>query len=156
MFKRNPDKAAARAARREVQHSEEAALKTWRAAHLAEKELNQAALLHLWPRSRQGMTPLGPIQGGSAEFFDADAHKAWTATRLIAGATTMGTAAIAAGRKNKGAAAINIRFGNGAVQSFTVKPDPTSLRAANRYVTAFNALAAQLATEGPPASDTNA
>ncbi|WP_329472726.1 hypothetical protein OIE75_29710 [Streptomyces sp. NBC_01723] len=39
-------------------------------------------------------------------------------------------------------------FGNGAAQTYTVKPEPSYLKAANQYVTAFNALAAQLAEEG--------
>ncbi|MFR0354134.1 hypothetical protein [Streptomyces sediminimaris] len=153
MFKRDPDKAAARAVAREAHQAEKAALKVWRDAHPAEKELNQAAFLRLWPCSRYGITNLGPVQGGSAEFFNAGAHKAWTATRLAAGAVTMGMSAAATGRKNKGAAAINITFGNGSVQSFTVKPDSTSLNAANRYVAAFNVLAAQLAAEGSQSTD---
>lgn len=42
---------------------------------------------------------------------------------------------------------INVTFGNGAAQTYTVKPDPSVLKAANQYVNAFNTLAAQLAAE---------
>ncbi|WP_406390023.1 hypothetical protein [Streptomyces sp. NBC_00887] len=38
-------------------------------------------------------------------------------------------------------------FRNGAVQTYTVKPEPSYLKAANQYVTAFNALASQLDQE---------
>lgn len=159
MFNRDPQKAAEKAAakaEKKLQREEAAAqrradadaLKVWRAAHPAEKTLNTAAMLKLWPSSKMGVTSLGPIKGGSAEFVNADAHKAWTATRLIAGAATLGASAVATGRKNKGAAVINVTFGNGAAETYTVKPEPSYLKAANQYVTAFNTLAAQLAEEG--------
>ncbi|MFE0470509.1 hypothetical protein ACFW2V_02685 [Streptomyces sp. NPDC058947] len=158
LFNRDPEKAAERAAAKAVKkqqrqeaadqrRAEAEALQAWRAAHPAEKTLNMAALLKMWPSSKMGMTAVGPVKGGNAEFINAGAHKAWTATRLIAGAATLGTTAIATGRKNKGAAVINITFGNGAAQTYTVKPEPAYLKAANQYVTAFNALAAQLAEE---------
>lgn len=38
-------------------------------------------------------------------------------------------------------------FGNGAAQTYNVTPESTTLRMANQYVTAFNALSAQLANE---------
>lgn len=158
MFNRDPEKAAQKAAAKaeKKQQREEAAaqrradteaLKEWRAAHPAEKTLNTAAMLKLWPSSKMGVTQLGPVKGGSAEFVNAGAHKAWTATRLLAGAATLGTTAVATGRKNKGAAVINLTFGNGAAETYTVKPEPAYLKAANQYVNAFNTLAAQLAGE---------
>lgn len=158
MFNRDPEKAAQKAAAKaeKKQQREEAAaqrradadaLKEWRAAHPAEKTLNTAAMLKLWPSSKMGVTSLGPVKGGSAEFVNAGAHKAWTATRLIAGVATAGVTAAATGRKNKGAAVINLTFGNGAAETYTVKPEPSYLKAANQYVNAFNTLAAQLAAE---------
>ncbi|MFG2670839.1 hypothetical protein [Streptomyces sp. NPDC048445] len=158
MFNRDPEKAAERAAAREQRRearaqradergAERLALKEWRHAHPAEQTLNIAATLKTWPSSKMGETPLGPILGGSAEFVNAGAHKGWTATRLVAGAATLGTSAVLTGRKNKGAAVINVTFGNGAAQTYTVKPDASILKAANQYVNAFNALAAQLAAE---------
>jgi len=158
LFNRDPEKAAQKAAakaERKQQREEAAAqrradaqaLKEWRAAHPAEKTLNMAAMLKLWPSSKMGVTQLGPVKGGSAEFVDAGAHKAWTATRLIAGVATAGVTAAATGRKNKGAAVINLTFGNGAAETYTVKPEPSYLKAANQYVNAFNTLAAQLAGE---------
>ncbi|MEU0786810.1 hypothetical protein ABZ341_35245 [Streptomyces sp. NPDC006173] len=63
------------------------------------------------------------------------------------GAATLGTAAAVTGRKNKGAAVINITLGNGAAQTYNVTPENANLRAANQYVNAFNALAAQLEAE---------
>ncbi|MGI5218276.1 hypothetical protein [Nocardia sp. CA-290969] len=128
-------------------------LKQWRATHPAEKTLNLAALLHPWPSSRQGVTRCGPVRAGTAELFDAGAHKAWTATRLAGGVATLGGSAALMGRKNKGVAALSIQFGNGAVESYTVKPDKTALRDANTYVAAFNTLATQLAAEGQPRSE---
>lgn len=158
MFNRDPEKAAQKAAAKaekkqqrqaaaEQRRADAEALKEWRNAHPAEKSLNTAAMLKLWPSSKMGMTALGPVKGGSAEFVDAGAHKAWTATRLIAGVATAGVSAVATGRKNKGAAVINVTFGNGAAETYTVKPEPAVLKAANQYVTAFNTLAAQLAEE---------
>ncbi|WP_432252655.1 hypothetical protein [Streptomyces sp. HNM1019] len=159
LFQRDPEKAAARIAqrkearaeaerRRQVKQEEKDRLRAWRAEHPAEPTLNRAAMPHLWAKSEYGQTHFGPVAGGSAEFFNAGAHKAWTATRLVGGAMTLGASAALTGRKNKGAAAINVTFGNGAVQSWTVKPDATALKAANQYVLAFNALAQQLVAEG--------
>ncbi|MGW4731672.1 hypothetical protein ACWEQC_21320 [Streptomyces shenzhenensis] len=108
-------------------------------------------MLRSWPSSKFGETTIGPVLGGQAEFVDAGAHKAWTATRLVAGAATLGASAAVTGRKNKGAAVINVTFGNGAAQTYNVTPDSTTLRAANQYVTAFNALAVQLASEAEQA-----
>ena len=122
-------------------------LRTWRMAHPAELQLNSAAIMRPWPSSERGVTKLGPVAGARAEFFNADAHKAWTATRLVGGVATLGASAALAGRKNKGHASINLTFPSGAVQSYTVKPDSTSLRVANQYVTAFNTLSVQLAAE---------
>ncbi|ROQ69187.1 hypothetical protein EDD93_3684 [Streptomyces sp. 840.1] len=158
MFNRDPEKVAARAAAREQKREAKAqaaeergaarlALKEWRQDHPAEQTLNIAATLKTWPSSKMGITSLGPIQGGSAEFVNAGAHKGWTATRLVAGAATLGASAALTGRKNKGAAVINVTFGNGAAQTYTVQPDASILKAANQYVNAFNALAAQLASE---------
>jgi hypothetical protein len=158
MFRRDPVKAAQRAAEKEekrrirreaaMQRLQAAeALKEWRAAHPAEKTLNMAAMMRPWPTSERGETTLGPVLGGHAEFVNAGAHKGWTATRLVAGAATLGTSAALTGRKNKGAAVINVTFGNGASQTYNVTPETSTLRAANQYVTAFNALAAQLASE---------
>ncbi|REE62139.1 hypothetical protein BX257_4752 [Streptomyces sp. 3212.3] len=162
MFKRDPEKVAQKEARKAEKRrqreewaaqrqAEKEALAAWRSAHPAEKTLNTAAMLRMWPSSKFGETTLGPILGGQAEFINAGAHKAWTATRLVAGAATLGVSAAATGRKNKGAAVINITFGNGAAQTYNVTPDSTALRAANQYVTAFNALAAQLANEADQA-----
>jgi hypothetical protein len=158
MFSRDPEKTAQRQARRAEKRrqreewaakrqTDAQALAEWRTAHPAEKALNTAAMLKAWPTSKLGETPLGPILGGTAEFVDAGAHKSWTATRLVAGAATLGASAAVTGRKNKGAAMINLTFGNGAVQTYAVTPEPSTLRAANQYVTAFNALAAQLGAE---------
>lgn len=158
MFNRDPQKAAEKAAAREQKReakaqaaagraAEKDALKAWRRVHPAEQTMNMAAMLKLWPSSKMGVTPLGPILGGSAEFVNAGAHKGWTATRLVAGAATLGASAAVTGRKNKGAAVINVTFGNGAADTYTVKPDPSVLKAANQYVNAFNTLAAQLASE---------
>ncbi|WP_030344799.1 hypothetical protein [Streptomyces sp. NRRL S-1022] len=155
LFNRDPEKAAERAAAREERRKQRQAaadqraeerleLKIWREDHPAEVTMNQAALMRPWPASKMGQTSLGPIRGGQAEFIDAGAHKAWTATRLIAGAATLGASAAMTGRKNKGAAVINVVFGNGAAQTYKVTPESSTLRAANQYVTAFNALAAQL------------
>lgn len=158
LFKRDPEKAAQRAAQREEKRkkreewaaqrqAEKEALAEWRLTHPAEKTLNTACMLRSWPSSKFGETTLGPILGGHAEFIDAGAHKAWTATRLAAGVVTLGASAAATGRKNKGAAVINVTFGNGAAQTYNVTPENATLRAANQYVNAFNALAAQLAAE---------
>ncbi|MFF7329673.1 hypothetical protein [Streptomyces sp. NPDC008150] len=158
IFKQDPEKAAAKqAAKAEKQQQKEkaaaqrqadkAALKEWREAHPAEKAMNLAASMKAWPASKMGETVLGPVKGGNAEFVDSGAHKAWTATRLVAGVASMGTTAALSGRKNKGAAMINVVFGNGAVKTYNVTPENATLRAANQYVTAFNALAAQLAAE---------
>lgn len=126
-----------------------AALRSWRVLHPAETRLNVAATARLWPSSTMGETKYGPVAGASAELFNADAHKGWTATRVVGGVATLGTSAALAGRKNKGHAAINLTFPNGDVQglSYTVKPDASALRCANQYVTAFNALSAQLEKE---------
>lgn len=158
IFQRDAEKAAARTAQRELaraeaarkrqaKQEEKARLRAWRAEHPSETTMNRAAMLHMWAKSTYGDTPFGPVAGGSAEFFNAGAHKGWTATRLVGGALTLGASAVATGRKNKGAAAINVVFGNGAAQSWTVKPDATELKAANQYVHAFNALVQQLAAE---------
>ncbi|MFD3363664.1 hypothetical protein ACFWW5_11230 [Streptomyces albidoflavus] len=158
MFKRDPLKAAEKAARREerraaraveaaARQAEKDALKAWRRKHPAESSMSAASFMQPWPSSKMGVTPLGPVKGGSAELFNAGAHKAWTATRLAAGVATGGLSAMAVGRKNKGAAAINITFGNGAVQTYDLTSDADTLRLANQYVTAFNALSAQLAAE---------
>lgn len=158
MFKRDPEKAAQREVERAekrrlreeaaaARQAEKEALKEWRRAHPAESTMNTAAMMRAWPSSKFGKTPLGPILGGQAEFVNAGAHKGWTATRLAAGVATMGVSAAATGRKNKGAAVINVTFGNGAAQTYNVSPENATLRAANQYVNAFNALAAQLAAE---------
>ncbi|MEU3346399.1 hypothetical protein ABZ723_15715 [Streptomyces sp. NPDC006700] len=158
MFRRDPEKAAQNEARRAEKRrqreewaanrqAEKEALSQWRSAHPAEKTLNTAAMMRSWPSSKFGETTLGPIRGGHAEFINAGAHKGWTATRLVAGAATLGVSAAATGRKNKGAAVINVTFGNGAAQTYNVTPENATLRAANQYVTAFNALAAQLDSE---------
>ncbi|MCW5252227.1 MULTISPECIES: hypothetical protein [unclassified Streptomyces] len=155
LFNRDPEKAAARAAAREERRAQRRAaadqraqerldLKLWRDDHPAETTLNQAARIGAWPSSKKGQTSAGPVRGGQAEFVNAGAHKAWTATRLLAGAATLGTSAVVTGRKNKGAAMINVTFGNGAAQTYKVTPESATLRAANQYVNAFNALAAQL------------
>lgn len=157
-FNKDPEKVAAKAAQKEekrrlrdeaaeTRRVEKDALKEWRAEHPAEKTMNLAAMMKMWPSSKMGVTNLGPVKGGSAEFVNAGTHKAWTATRLVAGVATAGMSAAATGRKNKGAAVINVTFGNGAAQTYTVKPDPSYLKAANQYVNAFNALAAQLEQE---------
>ncbi|MGQ5640898.1 MULTISPECIES: hypothetical protein [unclassified Streptomyces] len=158
LFNRDPEKAAERAAVREERRLQRQAaadqraqerleLKRWRDDHPAEVTLNQACMMRMWPSSKMGQTSMGPVRGGRAEFVNAGAHKAWTATRLIAGAATMGASAAATGRKNKGAAMINVVFGNGAAQTYKVTPESATLRAANQYVTAFNALAEQLEQE---------
>lgn len=158
-FNKDPEKAAERqAAKAEKKQqrdeaaaqraAEKAELKEWRSSHPAEATMNMAAMLKMWPSSKMGVTPHGPVKGGTAEFVNAGAHKGWTATRLVAGVATAGMSAAATGRKNKGAAVINVTFGNGAAQTYTVKPEPSYLKAANQYVTAFNALAAHLDTEG--------
>ncbi|MFI0777748.1 hypothetical protein [Streptomyces sp. NPDC021212] len=144
IFQRDPEKSAARQARRELaradaarkrraKQEEKARLRAWRAEHPSETAMNRAAMLHMWAKSEYGETSFGPVAGGSAEFFNAGAHKAWTATRLVGGAMTLGASALATGRKNKGAAAINVVFGNGAAQSWVVKPDAADLKAANQY-----------------------
>ncbi|MEU7407783.1 hypothetical protein AB0B40_00370 [Streptomyces sp. NPDC042638] len=158
LFDRDPEKAAERAAAREERRSQRRAaadkraqehldLKLWRECHPAEVTLNQACLLRSWLSSKMGQTSMGPVRGGRAEFINAGAHKGWTATRLIAGAATLGASAAVTGRKNKGAAVINLVCGNGAAQTYKVTPEATTLRAANQYVTAFNALAEQLDAE---------
>ncbi|MFJ8510157.1 hypothetical protein [Streptomyces avermitilis] len=160
MFRRDPEKAAQRevekAERRRLRNeaaaqrqAEKDALKEWRRAHPAESTLNMAALLKTWPASKFGETSLGSVRGGHADFVNGGAHKGWTATRLVAGAATLGTSAAVTGRKNKGAAVINITLGNGAAQTYNVTPENANLRAANQYVNAFNALAAQLDAEAP-------
>jgi hypothetical protein len=159
VFRRDPEKAAQRQARKDEKRQlreeywanrkvEKAALAEWRASHPAEKTLNTACMMQSWPSSKFGETTHGPILGGHAEFVDAGAHKAWTATRLVGGVAT-GGASLVAGRKNKGAAVINVTFGNGAAQTYNVTPESSTLRMANQYVTAFNALASQLANEAP-------
>ncbi|MGW5173144.1 hypothetical protein ACWERY_02100 [Streptomyces sp. NPDC004082] len=157
-FKNDPEKAAQKAAQKaekkrlrdqaaDERAAEKTALKEWRKAHPAEATMNLAAMMKTWPSSKMGVTSLGPVKGGTAEFVNAGAHKGWTATRLVAGVATAGMSAAATGRKGKGAAVINVTFGNGAAQTYTVKPEPSYLKAANQYVTAFNALAAQLDQE---------
>ncbi|MEU4490011.1 hypothetical protein AB0H94_34910 [Streptomyces purpurascens] len=74
----------------------------WLDANPSEKTLNISAMLKLWPSSTRGVTQFGPAAVGSAEFVNAGAHKAWTATRLAAGVATMSMTAAATGRKNKG------------------------------------------------------
>ncbi|WP_234354583.1 SHOCT domain-containing protein [Streptomyces sp. NRRL WC-3618] len=162
MFKRDPEKSAQKTAEREKKQqalreavdkrkADKDALKDWRKLHPTEKTMNTAAMMRLWPSSKFGMTGQGPVLGGQAEFVDAGAHKAWTATRLAGGVATGGLSAVA-GRKNKGSAVVNLTFGNGAAQTYNVTPDSTALRAANQYVNAFNALAAQLDNEEGPSS----
>jgi hypothetical protein len=140
---RKAARVAARVGRTESRH----ALKSWRVFHPAEPRMNVAATARNWPSSKQGMTPCGPVAGSVAEFANEDAHKAWTATRLVGDVAALGAWAALAGRKNKGSAAINLTFPNGVVKSYTVRPDPHALKAANHYVTEFNALSAQLEKE---------
>lgn len=147
MFSRNPEVKAQKAAKKAGKKAEKQALREWRSAHPQETTMRVAATLQPWPKPEYGVTRQGPVLGGKAEFFNAGAHKGWTATRLVAGAATMGTSAFLTGRKSKGAAAINIVYGNGASASYDVSPDSGDMSAANRYITAFNALAAQLAAE---------
>ncbi|HET6358797.1 hypothetical protein [Streptomyces sp.] len=116
--------------------AEKQALKEWRSKHPAESTMNLAATMRSWPSSKFGETALGPVLGGNAEFVDAGAHKAWTATRLVGGVASLGTSAVLAGRKNKGAAVINVTFGNSAAQTYNVSPEPSTLRVANQYVNA--------------------
>jgi hypothetical protein len=143
MFKLNtPEKVAARTARAEAfkatraeakekkaagragKVAGKADLKKWRAAHPAERQLNEVANVHpLWPGTKFGMTAHGPVAGGVAEFFSAT------------------------DRRSRGVAAVNITFGNGAARSWNVKADRLTLQAANKYVAAFNVLSAQLAAE---------
>ncbi|WP_328494116.1 hypothetical protein OHS59_16275 [Streptomyces sp. NBC_00414] len=104
-------------------------------------------MLKPWPSSEYGITRYGPVLGATAEFFDAGAHKSWTATRLVAGAATLGASAALTGRKNKGAASVVLVYADGDVRNFPLSGDRTVLIAAKSYVTAFNALAAQLAAE---------
>ncbi|MGW2190458.1 hypothetical protein [Streptomyces sp. NPDC001719] len=90
------------------------------------------------------------MRAAQVELFNADAHKAWTATRLVSNAT-VGIASGGlgmTGRKNKGKAQINITFENGMVHSFPVKPE--NLAAASGYVAAFNAYSEQLVRESQP------
>lgn len=136
MFRRNPEAKAQRKADKQ-------ALKAWRANHPSEATMNGVALFTTWPASKYGMTYFGPVAGASAELFNANAHKAWTATRLATNALTLG--GIPMGRKNKGAAAINIVFADGTVKVYNVTPE--KLASANTYVTAFNALSGQLMAE---------
>jgi hypothetical protein len=136
------DREEAKAQRR----AERDKVKAWRMAHPAEQQMNLAAMMRPWPSSTMGETAFGPVAGAEAEFFNAGARKAWTATRLVGGVATMGTSLVA-GRKNKGAAAINIVFPNGQFKSYDLTPDASVLKAANQYVAAFNALSAQLARE---------
>ncbi len=122
-------------------------LAAYRAAHPLETQLNRIAMLHLWPKASHGQLSNGPVSGAHAELFNADAHKAWTATRLMSNAT-LGVASgglMMSGRKNKGIAQINVQVANGSVTSCTVKPK--DLGAASKYVTTLNAYAAQLAAE---------
>lgn len=141
---RTPEqKAADRGAKKEGKKD----LRSWRMAHPAELHLNAAGTARPWPSSERGVTKHGEVAGAKAEFVNDDAHKAWTATRLVGGVATLGASAALTGRKNKGHAAINLVFPNGAVQSYTVKPDAHTLKAANQYVTAFNALSVQLVGE---------
>ncbi|MGY6021782.1 hypothetical protein [Streptomyces spinosirectus] len=157
MLKRDPEQAAQRQAQQDEQRrereewaarqkAENDALTSWRTAHPAEKALNAACMLRPWPGSKFGETPRGPILGGHAEFIDAGAHKASTATRPVGGVATDGASHVA-GLKDKGSAVINVTFGNGAVHTYNVTPENTTLRMASQYVTAFNALATQLADE---------
>ncbi|MFI5717807.1 hypothetical protein [Nocardia sp. NPDC051750] len=151
MFPRNSDKPTGWPENSiAASHDEKEAVKRWRNSHPSEKVLNQAALLRSWPSSRLGLTRYGPVQGGNAEIFDIGAHKSWTATRLAGGVATLGFSATLTGRKKKGSLTLNIGFGNGAAQSFNIKLDKQSMRAANSYVTAFNTLARQLESEGKP------
>lgn len=138
-----------RRARRERAAAERAtqreALRAHREKYPVEKQLNQAATMRLWPSATMGTTGYGPVKGASAELFNADAHKSWTATRLIAGAATLGSSAALTGRKNKGAAAITITFADGTVRTFKVVPE--ALQQAHTYVTAWNSYAEQLDQE---------
>ncbi|MGC5562825.1 hypothetical protein ACPYPG_08280 [Streptomyces sp. FR-108] len=143
MFFTTPEAKARRDEKREAKR----ALIRWREAHPAENTMRGAAMFKPWPSSEYGITRFGPVLGATAEFFNADAHKGWTATRLVAGAATLGTSAFLTGRKNKGAASVVIVFANGDVRSFNVTGDSTNLIAAKQYTVAFNTLAAQLAAE---------
>ncbi|MEU6820886.1 hypothetical protein ABZ921_09670 [Streptomyces atriruber] len=162
LFSSDPAKASARAAEKTLKKQKRAeaarlrkekaaAHAAWLHKHPAEKALNSAAgLLRGWPQSNRGISTTGhPVKGGKAEFMNMDAHKAWTATRLISGAATLGVTTLAAGRKNKGMAVINIVYGDGFVETHQVKPEPQHMMDAPKYVTAFNALAEQLAQEDP-------
>src|SRR5437868_371666 len=106
VFRRDPEKAAQRQAQRDEKRRrreewsanrkvEKEALAEWRATHPAEKTLNTACMMRAWPTSKFGETSLGPILGGHAEFVDAGAHKAWTATRLVGGVATGGASLVA-------------------------------------------------------------
>ena len=177
MFSRSPEaratsraaKAAQRTEREEkraAKQAEKDATAAWRESHPLEKAVNQAGLLHLWPHLKSGrsnaMTEAEshPVAGSEAELFDAGAHKGWTASRIAGNSAAVLSAGallpLASGRKNKGAASINILWGDGHAETFTVKP--ADLAAANRYVHCFNAYSAQLAREqddsaqqsGPP------
>ncbi|WP_407549085.1 hypothetical protein QOM21_08220 [Streptomyces sp. Pv4-95] len=137
----NPKRAARRAKREAHRERAEPQLAVAKAM-ISEMALNMAATGHRWPKLHDGVLSNGtPIKGAHAEFFFADAHKAWTATRLIGGVASSGLS-LPFGRKNKGAAAINITFADGTAKSYTVKPGP-AVGKANKYVTAFNALAAK-------------
>lgn len=141
MFKRDPEKKMAAKAER-------IALSAYRQKHPLEKNLNQAAMLTMWPKAKFGQVSGVSLAGATAEIFNANAHKGWTASRVAAnsvGIASFGTIPVFAGRKNKGAAAINIQYADGSVASFKVNPD--KLSAANTYVLHFNAYAAQLERE---------
>jgi hypothetical protein len=116
----------------------------WLQEHPQEGRVNATRGLNGWPQVNLGQTAYGSIAGAHAELWNADAHKGWTATRLISNAT-LGVATgglMATGRKSKGAAAINVTYADGMVQTFDVKPQ--ALAQANRYVAAFNAYASSL------------
>lgn len=122
-----------------------AALKEYRDSHPAEAQVNQT---HGGPRVEFGKTFDGPVKGAHAELFDGNARRAWTGTRLAGnavGVMSLGTVPFFSGRKKLGAAAVNVYYADGTAKSYPVSPE--NLGAANAYVVAFNAYAAQLAKE---------
>lgn len=140
-------RAVPRAAIMEKGEEDKRELAAYRRTHPLEVQLNKAASMHLWLKASHGRTSAGPLKGAYAELFNANAHKEWTASRLVSNAT-IGVASGGlgmTGRKNVGQAQITIQLASGVIKTFKVKPQ--DLAAANRYVHAFNAYADQLVKE---------
>lgn len=131
----------ARTAAKAKRKEHKAELSAYRAKWPLEAQVNRAASGHLWPRVDFGRfrNNGATIAGSEVELFDGNASRKWTGTRVAGntvGVLSLGLVPTFSGRKQTGAAAINILFANGTAESFKVTPE--AMGAANRYCHALN------------------